>query len=201
MTISKYISVFFILASINCHAQDNAILLKRLDSLPSIRFPYHSEFYNRDFPKISLALFSSKKLTEIPFKKIRTVIGAGGIDDREDSTFNLVNQNYEAAWNLIAKRPRFFVVEVQDNGVFLVSLSYTLKPIDAIRIAMADPAGNKHWYANRYSYISKELKITMHHLYAMNGGPEEDYKIEEKATSKEKWIISKTGYFKKINSR
>src|SRR5215207_10098303 len=73
---------------------DSALLQKHLDSLPILTFPYHSEFHNRDFPQIDLSEFLNKKLTQLPFKQIPTVIGGGAFDQREeDSTFNLVNEN------------------------------------------------------------------------------------------------------------
>lgn len=181
---------------------DSALLIKHLDSLPSVRFPYHSEFYNRDFPQIDLSEFSNKKLIQLPFKQIPTVIGGGGFDQQEeDSTFNLINEAKKAEWNLIAKHKNFFLAEVKDNGVFLVTLTYTLQPIDAIRIAMADPAGNRHWNANRHSYISKDLIITLYHFYGQISGSKDNYKVEGIEKSKEKWMIDLTGHFKKINSR
>jgi hypothetical protein len=36
---------------------DSAKLMKHLDSLPKIKFPYKSEFYNRSFSKIDLSDF------------------------------------------------------------------------------------------------------------------------------------------------
>jgi hypothetical protein len=181
---------------------DSTLLLHHLDSLPSIQFPYHSVFYNLDFPEIDLSEFSNKKLTQLPFKKIPRVIGGGSFDqEEEDSTFNLINEAKKAEWNLIAKHNNFFLVEARDNGVFLVTLTYNLQPIDAIRIAMADKAGNRHWNANRHSYISKDLTITLRHFYAQVGGIEDHYTVEGIEQSKENWMIDLTGHFKKINSR
>ena len=180
---------------------DSALLLKHIASLPGITFPYKSEFYNRTFPEIDLATFKNRKLTKIRFRQIPTIIGAGGIDeDNADTTFSLVNENYKARWNLIARRPTFIVLEIDDNGIFLVTMKYSMEVIDAIRIAMTDRASNTHWYATRYVYITKNLGISMHHLFAMNGGPP-NYKTEEQDTSKEKWTINKTGQFLKIISR
>ncbi|MBK8847505.1 MAG: hypothetical protein IPO27_13540 [Bacteroidetes bacterium] len=52
----------------------------------------------------------------------------GSIDAEEnDTTFNLTDNNYIAKWNLIAKTPKFVVLEVHSDYAFLVTLTYDKK--------------------------------------------------------------------------
>jgi hypothetical protein len=179
-------------------SSDSALLLKLLDSLPAIKFPYHSEFHNRNFPKTDLSEFSDKKLTQVRFQKIPTIIGGSGFDNPEDdSTFDLADKTYKAEWNLIARRPGFFVAEVHEDGVFLVTLTYDLTPVDAIRIAMADPLGNRHWHAYRHSDISKELTINIHHAFEE---VDEAGEVEVEKSS-QRWKIDESGHFRQVSGR
>jgi len=176
---------------------DSIKLVRRLDRLPKIKFPFKSEAYNRDFDSVDLSEFKNKRLFKIPVKLIPTVIGSGGIDDHDvDSTFNLAEKNYKGAWNLIEKRPKFIVVEIKSayfNGVKLVTLTYHLDVIDAIDIAIADPSGHYPWFADRHAIINKDLTILLQHEYTMD----ETEGDSEKETSEEKWYIDKTGHFRK----
>jgi|GEM_PF-6818952 len=176
---------------------DSAKLVKHIDSLPPIKFPFKSEAYNRNFASINLSEFKGKKLFNIPVKLIPAVIGGGSIDDEiADSTFDLAEKNYKGAWNLIAKNAQFIVVEAVSsttNGVKLVTLKYDLSVIDAIDIAIADPRGHYPWFANRHSIINKNLTIILQHEYTISNTP----KSEEKETSEENWYIDKTGRFRK----
>ncbi|OQP44868.1 hypothetical protein A4H97_10955 [Niastella yeongjuensis] len=176
---------------------DSALLMQHLDSLPAISFPYHSGL-NDDVPLIDLSVFAHKKLTKIPFRLIPTAIGASYIDyNQEDTTFDLVNTYYKGQWTLVAKRPRFIVVEVKgDAGMFLVTITHSLECIDAIRIEATNPGNNSHWYANRKSDISADLIITMHHKFALTvdaQGTEEGVEYSTK-----KWTINKDGHFIKF---
>ncbi|MEN0056135.1 MAG: hypothetical protein AAGC65_20825 [Mucilaginibacter sp.] len=176
---------------------DSAKLVNHLDSLPTIKFPYKSEDYNRDFDSINLSEFKEKRLFNIPVKLIPTNIGGGSIDDDLiDSTFNLVEKNYKGAWNLIAKRPEFVVVELSSTdseGIKLVTLKYDLSVIDAINIAISDPRRHYPWFANRHSTINKNLTIVLQHIYTTSDTPTP----EGKEISEEKWHIDKTGHFRK----
>lgn len=174
---------------------NSAKLIKHLDSLPKIKFPYESEWYNRSFPTIDISDFKNKKLFKIRYKLIETQIGGGLLDDdRIDSTFNLADTiSYKAGWNLIEKTPQFVVIEVND-GVKLVTLTYNLKVIDAINSAVADPSGNSHFNANRHSTIYKNLKIVLHHEYSVQVDERGNFEKEEDS---EKWFIDKMGHFQK----
>jgi hypothetical protein len=176
---------------------DSIKLLRHLDSLPKIKFPFKSEAYNVHFDSMNLSEFKNKKLFKIPVKLIPTVIGSGGIDDHgADSTFNLVEKNYKGAWDLIEKKPTFIVVEINSiyfQGVKLVTLTYDLHVIDAINIAAADPLGHYPWFADRHAIINKDLTILLQHEYIMN----ETDNDAETETSEEKWYIDETGHFRK----
>ncbi len=180
---------------------DSGKLMLHLDSLPKIKFPFKSEAYNREFDSIDLSEFKNKKLFNLSFTRIPTTIGGGGLDDeRVDSTFNLVEKNYKGAWNLIVKKPKFIVVEIQSiyfNGVKLVTLTYNLEVIDAINIAIADPSGHYPWFADRHSIINQNLTLILQHEYIMN----ETENSAETETSHEKWFIDKTGHFKKSKNQ
>ena len=151
---------------------DSIKLLKHIDSLPKIKFPFKSEAYNRRFDSVNLSEFKNKKLLKIRVRLIPTGIGGGGIDDHGvDSTFNLVEKNYKGAWNLIEKRPKFIAVEIESayfSGVKLVTLSYHLDVIDAIDVAIADPSSHYPWFADRHAIINKDLTILLQHEYVMN---------------------------------
>ncbi len=144
---------------------DSILLLKHLESLPKINFPFLSEFYNRNFPTvIDLSIFKDKKLFNLPFTRIPRDTETGSIDQEEnDTTFNLTDNNYKAKWNLLAKTPRFIIIEVYNRYAFLVTLTYNLELISAIRSGYADPAGNVHWHANRHSIVNKDLTILLQH--------------------------------------
>ncbi|SDE33939.1 hypothetical protein SAMN05216464_105274 [Mucilaginibacter pineti] len=178
---------------------DSAKLMHHLDSLPPVKFPYLSEWYNRTFPVIDLSEFKVKKLFDVKLKLIPTQAGGGAIDYNEaDTTFNLTDSNYKAQWNLIAKTPRFMVVEVYGDGVQLVTLTYKLKVIDAINSAAAQ--GNNHWNANRQSVISKNLTIVLQHEYSVQVDDENHFDTETE--EEQHWFINKNGYFReKINRR
>jgi hypothetical protein len=172
---------------------DSAKLMRHLDSLPPVKFPFLSEWYNRTFPVINLSEFKSKKLFNVKLKLIPTEAGGGAIDFNEaDTTFNLTDSNYKAQWNLIAKTPRFMVVEVYGDGVQLVTLTYQLKVIDAINSAAAQ--GNNHWNANRQSVISKNLTIVLQHEYSVQVDDENHFETETE--DKLYWFIDKNGYFR-----
>jgi len=145
---------------------DSVLLLTHLDSLPKINFPFLSEFYNRSFPTvIDLSTFKNRKFFNLPFTRLPRSTETGSIDQEEnDTTFNLTDNNYKAKWNLIAKTPKFIVIEVYTGCAFLVTLTYDFKLIDAIRTGYADPAGNVHWHADRHSIINKDLTIILQHV-------------------------------------
>ena len=173
---------------------DSVRLLKHLDSLPPIKFPFGSEAYNRNFNSINLSEFKGKKLFKLKFTRIPTTIGSGGLDDdRIDSTFNLTDIQYKAQWNLIKKTPKFVVVEVNSEGAMLVTLNYHLEVIDAIITGIADPGGHYPWFASRHSVINNNLTILLQHEYTMN----ETEDSVDKEKSEEKWFIDKTGHFRK----
>lgn len=178
---------------------DSAKLMHHLDSLPPVKFPFLSEWYNRTFPVINLSEFKSKKLFNVKLKLIPTQAGGGAIDYNEtDTTFNLTDSSYKAQWNLIAKTPRFMVVEVYGDGVQLVTLTYQLKVIDAINSAAAQ--GNNHWNANRQSVIRKNLTIVLQHEYSVQIDDENHFDTETE--DELYWFIDKNGYFReKVKKR
>jgi hypothetical protein len=173
---------------------DSILLLKHLDSLPRINFPFLSDFYNRSFPTvIDLSTFKNHKLFNLPFTRIPRGTDVGSIDeDVKDTTFNLTDNNYKAEWNLIAKTPKFVVLEVHSDYVFLVTLTYDLKLIEAIRTGYADPAGNVHWHTDRHAIINKDLTIILQH-YSEVQVADHNY---DKQITEEKWFIDKEGHVK-----
>ncbi len=174
---------------------DSILLLWHLDSLPKITFPFLSEFYNRNFSTvIDLHAFKDKRLFNLPFKRIEREAGGGSIDyEPEDSTFNLTDNDFQAQWNLIAKTPKFIVLEVYTGYAFFVTITYNLRVIDAIRSGYADPAGNVHWHADRHSIINKDLTILLQHYYEVQVDEKYNYDSE---TTEEKWLIDSNGHFK-----
>ena len=167
---------------------DSGRLILHLDSLPKIKFPFKSEWYNRTFPTVCISEFKNKKLFNLPLKLIPTQIGLD--DDEADSTFNLVDTTYRGKWNLIIKKPNFIVLEVENH---LVTMAYDLKVIDAINSAGAQ--GNNHWNVERFSTIYKNLKIVIHNEYIVQ--VDEAGNFETQAKWNEKWFIDKNGHFKK----
>ena len=174
---------------------DSVLLLKHLDSLPKVNFPFLSEFYNRSFSiVIDLSTFKDHQLFNLPFTRLPRSTETGSIDQEEDdTTFNLTDNNYKAKWNLIAKTPKFIVIEVYTGYAFLVTLTYDLKLIDAIRTGYADPAGNVHWHADRHSIINKDLTIILQHYSEVQVDEKYNY---EKQTTEEKWFIDVDGHIK-----
>ncbi|PWK80331.1 hypothetical protein LX99_00796 [Mucilaginibacter oryzae] len=184
---------------VNVLLTDSAKLLKHLDSLPKATFPRIVSDWNRGAPNINLAEFKTKTLFKLSYKRIPRAIGGAGIDDeRIDSTFNLCDTNYRANWFLVAKTPKFFVVEVDDNYLLLVTIDYNLNVIEAIHIAAADPSGNNHFHGELTSTIYKNLKIVLHYAYSQQGGEEEHYRTENEDDI---WRINKSGHFKAIRYR
>jgi len=148
---------------------DSGKLIAHLDSLPQIKFPYGEGGPDQQTsPVLNLSEFKNRKLFNLPLTRIKTQIGGGILDDdRVDSTFNLTDNKFKASWDLIAKTPKFFVIEI--NGVILATLTYNLKVIDAINTETHDPANNNHFNADRYSTINKNLTIVLHHKWYMVG--------------------------------
>jgi len=170
---------------------DSSKLMAHLDSLPQIKFPYGEGGQDQKTPPaLNLSEFKDKKLFKLPLTLIRTQIGGGILDDdRVDSTFNLTDRNFKANWELIARTPKFFVIEI--NGVMLATVTYDLKLIDAINTETHDPANNNHFNADRYSTIDKDLTIVLHNKWYMagEGGNDESEKDDED------WSINKDGHF------
>lgn len=170
---------------------DSGKLLLHIDSLPKIKFPFESNWGDSGYPTIDLSIFKSKKLFNLPIKLIPTQAGGGLLDDElVDSTFDLTDASYRAHWYLIAKTPKFIVIEVE-NGV-LATITYNLKLIEAIHSAIADPRSNSHFNAERHSTINKDLTILFHHDY----GVEDDKGHYDTSTEADLWFINKTGHFK-----
>lgn len=171
---------------------DSSRLRLHLDSLPKIKFPYESSGNNAQF-NIDLSEFKNKQLFNVPYKRIPRQVGGGFVDDDEDdTTFNLVDTNYKAQWNLVAKTPKFVVVNVYDNPSKMVTLTYDLKIIDAITFSAWQ--GNNHWTAQRFSTINQDLNIVLYHQYRVQVDEKDNFQYE---TEHEKWFIDKKGYFKK----
>ncbi|MBS1519823.1 MAG: hypothetical protein JST50_02410 [Bacteroidetes bacterium] len=175
---------------------DSSKLIVHLDSLPQINFPYGEGGPDqKTSPVLNLSEFKDKKLFGLPLTRIKTQIGGGILDDdRVDSTFSLTDNKFKASWDLIAKTPKFFVIEI--NGVILATLTYDLKVIDAINTETHDPANNNHFNADRYSTINRDLTIVLHHKWYMVGESGND----ENEKDDEDWFINKDGRFiRKIN--
>jgi len=174
---------------------DSVLLLTHLDSLPKITFPFLSEVYNRSFPTIiDLTTFKDHKLFNLPFTRIPRSTETGTIDQEEnDTTFNLIDNNYGAKWNLIAKTPKFILIEVYTGYAFLVTLTYDLKLIDAIRTGYADPAGNIHWHSNRHSIINKDLTVVLQNESELQVDDNDKYKTK---TVEETWFVDIDGHIK-----
>lgn len=187
---------------VNVQLTDSAKLLKHLDCLPKATFPRSVSDWNRGAPNINLAEFKTKTLFKLSYKRIPRVIGGAGIDDeRIGPTFNLCDTNYRANWFLIAKTPKFFVVEVDDNYLLLVTIDYNLKVIGAIHIAAADPSGNDHFHGELVSTIYKNLKIVLHYAYSQQGGKEDNYRTENEINEDDIWQINESGHFRAIRYR
>ncbi len=187
---------------VNVQLTDSAKLLKHLDSLPKATFPRSvSDGWDRGAPNINLAEFKTKTLFKLSYKRIPRVIGGAGIDERIDSTFNLCDTNYRANWCLVVKTPKFFVVEVVDNYLLLVTIDYDLNVIDAIHIAAGDPSSNHHFHGELTSTIYKNLKIVMHYTYSQQAGEEDNYRTENEINEDDIWRINKSGHFKAIKYR
>lgn len=169
---------------------DSSKLMAHLDSLPKIRFPYGEGGQDqKNSPVLNLSEFKDKKLFNIPLTRILTKVGGGILDDdRVDSTFNLTDQSFKANWELIARTPKFFVIEI--DGIVLATLTYNLKVIDAIKTETHDPANNNHFNADRYSTIDKDLTIVLHHKWYMAGEEGDESEKED-----EDWFINKDGRF------
>jgi hypothetical protein len=181
---------------------DSARIVKHLDSLPNPTFPLVVSDWNGT-PTMSLSDFKAKKLFKLRYKLIPRAIGGAGIDDDNgiDSTFNLCDTDYKASWSLVAKTPKFFVIEVDDNYSLLVTIDYQLNVIDAIHVAAADPLGNDHFHGELTSTIYKNLKIVMHYDYSQQAGAEEGYAASNEMKENDIWRIDKTGHFKAIRYR
>ena len=177
---------------------DSIALLKHLDSIPKINFPYNSTTSN-GFTTINLSEFKNKKLFDIPYKRIPTIIGGGGINmDETDSTFNLTDKNFIAEWNLIKKTQKFLVIEVKFNYVKLVTMDYNLNVIDAIESGASDPSSNVHFSAERVSIINNDLTIDLVHTYSVQTDEKYNYNTE---TQEENWFIDKNGFFRKSKQK
>ena len=173
---------------------DSITLLKHIDSLPKIKFPFLSVYYNRGFSTINLSEFKNKKLFKIPYKRNPTNVGGGGIEwDESDSTFDITDSNFIAQWNLIKKTPKFIVIEVNYGYIKLVTIDYKLNVIDAIELAAADPSSNSHFSAERQSTINEDLTILEKNIYTAYGD-NNDNDVEENT---ENWLIDKNGFFRK----
>lgn len=171
---------------------DSSRLRLHLDSLPKIKFPYESSGNNAQ-SSIDLSEFKNKQLFNVPYKRMPRAVGGGFVDENEnDTTFNLVDTNYKAQWNLVAKTPKFVVVKVCDNPSKMVTLTYNLKMIDAITFATSQ--GNNHWTAQRFSTINQDLNIVLYHQYRVQVDDKDNFHYQ---TEHEKWFIDKKGYFKK----
>jgi hypothetical protein len=176
---------------------DSLRLMMHLDSLPEIKFPFRSEFYNRRFSELNLSEFKNKKLFDLSFQKIPRVIGNGSIDmnkDENDSSFNLVDSGFIARWNLIVLKENFIVIEVQYGYIYLATLTYNLDLIDAIRTGYIEPTSNDRMNADRHAVITKDLTVLLQHQYNAQIGESFNYQT---LTSEEKWFIDKSGHFKK----
>jgi hypothetical protein len=190
---NKAIQTNFKSTNVKTQSTDSVLLLKHLDSLSKINFPFKSEFNNREFlTVIDLHEFKNKKLFNLPFKRIEREAGGGLIDyNTKDSTFNLTDNNFKAQWNLISKNPKFLVLEVYADFAFFVTITYDLKVIDAIRSGYV--SGNAHWLAERHSIINKDLTIKLQHYYEVQTDEKYNY---DSGTTEEKWFIDNKGFFK-----
>jgi hypothetical protein len=176
---------------------DSSILVKRLDSLPQPKFPFSS--VGGQYYKLDLTDFRDKQLFNISFKLIPRAVGGGYIDPEDgDSTFNLTNEQYIAEWCVLQRRSNFFVTAIRAGRVYLATINYHLKPIDAIRIDYTDPASNRHWNSSREATINQNLRTTLHHLYYVQTDEQGNMDID---SSGEYWMIDSLGKFYKNNSR
>ena len=187
---------------LNIQLTDSAKLLKHLDSLPKATFPRSVSDWNRGTPNINLTEFNTKTLFKLSYKRIPRVIGGAEIDDEKiGSNFNLCDTNYRSNWLLVAKTPKFFVVEMNDNYLLLVTIDYNLNIIEAIHIAAADPSSNNHFHGELTSTIYKNLKIVLHYAYSQQGGEENNYRTENEINEDDIWRINESGHFKAIRYR
>ncbi len=179
----------------NLQAGDSALFVKELDTLPAITFPFLSTFYNRSFSTVlDISKLKDHQLFKLPFKRLPRSTETGSIDDDEkDTLFDLCDEQYKAKWNLIAKTPKYVVLEVYTGYAFLVTLTYQLKLINAIRTGYADPAGNVHWHAYRAALIKKDLTIQLQHFSEVQVDEQYNY---ETHTDSEDWYIDSNGFIK-----
>ncbi len=105
-----------------------------------------------------------------------------------------MSKNFTAKWNLIKKLSNYFVVEILDEHVYLVTISYKLNLIDAIRSGSTD--GNVHWHVRRHSVINQDLTILLQHEFEVQIDDKYNF---EKTSSEEIWYIDEKGYFKRKN--
>jgi len=178
---------------------DSERIVKHLDSLPNPTFPLVVSEWNGT-PTMSLSDFKAKQLFKLRYKLIPRAIGGAGIDDGNgiDSTFNLCDTDYKASWSLVAKTPKFFVIEVDDNYSLLVTIDYSLNVIDAIHVAAADPSSNDNFQGELTSTIYKNLKVVLHYRYDVRTDEEGHFDTENE---EDVWRIDKTGHFKAIRYR
>jgi hypothetical protein len=188
-------------ARIEIPLTDSAKLLAQVDSLAKTIFPLEisEDIHTTPTTSIDLSDFKTKKLFNLPYKRIPRVIGGAGIDDdRIDSTFSLCDTNYKASWVLVTKTPKFLVVQV--NGM-LVTMDYHLNIIDAILVCVEDPSSNEHFHGDLNSTLYASLKIIMHYNYYQIAGKEDNYRTENEINEDDIWRIDRTGHFKAIRYR
>jgi len=177
---------------------DSAKLSIHLDSLPKAVFPRNVSDWNRGAPNINLADFKNKKLHNLSYQLIPRQIGGAGIDmgGTLDTTFSLCDTNFRANWFLITKTPKFFVVEVDDNYLLLVTIDYRLNVLDAIHIAAGDPSSNDNFQGELTATIYKNLNIVMHYRYDQRTDKEGH---SETINEDDQWGIDSNGHFKPIH--
>ena len=186
---------------------DSGQLMLHLDSLPKLVLPYNTaneQFFKED--NVSLFVFKSKKLINLPIQLIPTEIGGDGVDHWDDrdadgklpdsikETFNLVDTtNYKITAKLAAITPKFIVLVLR--GV-LVTLNYKLNVIDAINTSSGN--GNSNWQTGRETTINKNLTLKLHHFYSVRTDEAGHYDYENEYAY---WFIDTGGHIKKQPER
>ncbi|HNQ69168.1 MAG TPA: hypothetical protein PKN32_12370 [Bacteroidales bacterium] len=174
---------------------DSLCLSRYLDSLQKVEMPYVSKFYNRN--KEQTIQFSDfpYDLTNAHVQLIPIQIEGGRIDFDDDTLFSVVDSTGVAKWNLLSRRNKFFVVELNSGCARTVTLNYEFEVIDAINTGTADPLGNAYFSFSRKSEINYELEIILEYEY-YSRNPDDENDVSH-LLFEDHWFIDENGFFKK----
>jgi hypothetical protein len=174
---------------------DSVCLSKYLDSLQLVEMPFVSKFYNRNTEQTIQFSDFPYDLTNAHVQLIPIQIEGGRIDFDDDTLFSVVDSTGVAKWNLLARRNKFFVIELNSGCARTVTLNYEFEVIDAINTGTADPLGNAYFSFSRKSEINDELEIILEYEY-YSRNPDDGNDVTH-LFFEDHWFIDENGLFKK----